>query len=929
MIHDTFLDRIANIIVADYGDSLANITIILPNKRARIFLLDSIKKLVDQPIFSPEIVSIEDFVKGLSGLNQIDGIETLFEFYSVYRALNVENEEQDFATFANWAKLLLQDFNEIDRHLIEPNKILKYLDDIKEIEHWSLESQPKTRIIEDHLKFWKLLPVFYSGLYNHLLGKKKGYQGMIYREAAARITDKNTGLQGRNYILAGFNALNAAEELIFQQLATVYSAKIYWDADASYVNDNMHAAGLFIRKYISNWSFYKSHPFEWIHEEFSQAKRIQIIGTPKLVGQARIAGNIIENIVQEYGTDCLERTAVVLGDENILDPLLFSIPEGVQKMNITMGRPVKNNPAQILVEKLFKLHVNALKRDNYVFYHKDLLDVLSHPLITTNLDCRNLIRLIKENNYLFVPQKKLFELQGSDATCLFSLVFNRWTHEGLFALEQIIGLLDGIKENMSNHEEENKITKAYLHAVFKVLNRIINYAKEYPHINSIQVVFSIYNQIIDLAEVSFEGEPLTGLQVMGVLESRVLDFENVIITSVNEGIFPAGKSDSSMIPFDVRREYGLPTYKEKDAIYTYHFYHLLHRAKNIFLIYNTESEGVNAGEKSRFITQLEIENKPNHSLSHELYSASVPNVVSRLKRIEKSESLMKRLFELAEKGLSPSSLTTYIRNPIDFYFQKILAIREDEEVEEIIAANTLGTIIHEVLKTLYEPLKGCYLSETILEGFFDQIDREVQVQFKRFYKEGEISKGRNLLAFEVAKRHVHNFIKRELAEVNSGKSIKIIDIENSYEKMLIHPELPCPVLIKGTVDRIDQYDGKIRIVDYKTGKVERKNVNSKEWAGLTTDAKNDKIIQVLLYSLMYLEKENQKEVEAGIISFKNLKGGFMPFTHYTNGASSTSIDQSVIECFIFEIVSLLKEIFNPNIPFAEKTIIENQNLRKY
>jgi ATP-dependent helicase/DNAse subunit B len=263
------------------------------------------------------------------------------------------------------------------------------------------------------------------------------------------------------------------------------------------------------------------------------------------------------------------------------------------------------------------------------------------------------------------------------------------------------------------------------------------------------------------------------------------------------------------------------------------------------LIYNTESEGFDAGEKSRFITQLEFENHPNHIFTHEIFNAVMPKVAVTPRIILKSESVINRLHEISEAGFSPSALTSYMRNPMAFYFERILRIRDFEEVEETIAANTLGTIIHETLRVFYKPYEGKLITENVLRGFLQLIDDEVRHQFKLIYKEGEINKGRNLLAFEVAKRHLHNFINKELQSIEQGEIIKILAIETTFQRWLHHPSLPCPILIKGNVDRIEERNGVVRIIDYKTGKVEKRNMLLKTWNGLTKELKNDKIIQVL------------------------------------------------------------------------------------
>jgi hypothetical protein len=281
---------------------------------------------------------------------------------------------------------------------------------------------------------------------------------------------------------------------------------------------------------------------------------------------------------------------------------------------------------------------------------------------------------------------------------------------------------------------------------------------------------------------------------------------------------------------------------------------------------------------------------------------------------------MLRLREIAQKGFSPSALTSYIRNPIQFYFQKILRISEVEEVEENIALNTLGTIIHETLRVLYEPFVGKFISETDIENCIKRIDSEVLIQFKVVYKEGEIKKGRNLLAFEVAKRNVFNFLKVELESIKNGDAIKILELEKTFERMVEHPSLPFAVLIRGNVDRIEDRNGIIRIIDYKTGKVEKTNVTLKSWKGLTDDIKNDKIIQVLAYAYMYEEKANGKPIEAGIISFKNLKSGFLPFNLKEEKEGVAIINNEIQSNYLEQIVLLLNEILDETIPFEEKVV---------
>ncbi|WP_396156014.1 PD-(D/E)XK nuclease family protein [Flavobacterium sp.] len=899
-------------------NNLSELVIVLPNKRAKVFLLEELKKLVRNNIFAPEIISIEDFIQDVAGIRSVDSVELLFEFYGVYLSITDKDKQESFENFANWAKTVLQDFNEIDRYLLDSNAILKYLENIKEIEHWSVDLEKRTELIEKYLSFWKKLPNYYHSLYQYLINKGIGYQGLIYREAVENLNHFSENNSEKQFIFAGFNALNKAEEKIIQHLLAIENARVYWDVDETLLYDSFHDAGLFQRRFKSEWIYYKTHPYEWIVNDFKDEKNIQVISTSKSIGQAKIAGSIIDKLIQENSSS-IQNVALVLGEEHLLLPILHSLPDSIDALNITMGFSSKNNPAQLLISKLFKLHCNALTRNatSYVFYYKDVLDILTHPLIEPFVNTKELVTRINRNNFTFIPYKKLVALhpEGNE---LFDSLFQKWDTTSVTILENLSIILLKIKANLSHENEEEKITNAFVYSIYKVINKMISYFQNHLHIDDIKTLQAIYKQVIELAEVSFEGEPLNGLQIMGVLESRVLDFETVIITSVNEGKFPAGKSTNSFIPHDVKKEYGLPTFKEKDAIYTYHFYHLLQRAKNIYLIYNSDSEGFDAGEKSRFITQLEVEKQPNHNLTFHHYNADVPNIAHQPIVVPKTESIMLRLGEIAKNGYSPSSLTTYIRNPIQFYFQRVLRISETDEVEENIAMNTLGTIIHGALEELYKPFIGRLLTSDDIKSSQAKIDSEVANQFKKVYKEGEIKKGKNLLAFEVAKRNVQNFLKIELESIEKGEQIQIIALEEKLERILEHPKLPFPVKIAGNVDRIELRNGKIRIVDYKTGKVEQKNVTLKNWTGLTEDIKNEKIIQVLAYAFMHEPFAKGNAIEAGIISFKNLKSGFLPFQFKQDKDVIATISGEIMENYLEQIVILLQEILNKDVPFEEK-----------
>ncbi|OWP84407.1 hypothetical protein BWK59_05480 [Flavobacterium davisii] len=914
----TFLDKLTLFLFNTHSSDLENIVIVLPNKRASVFLLDKIKQHFSQYAFAPIIISIEEFVQDLAGIRPLDNIELLFAFYDTYLEITPIDERQDFEQFSNWAKILLQDFNEIDRYLIKPHYVFSYLKEIEVLKRWNLEPHQKTELIHKQILFWEKVPHYYEMYYESLLSKGVGYQGLIYKEAVQNLEFFAQQLKAKKIIFAGFNALNQAEEKIIQHLVAIDKAEILWDIDRVFLNDPQHDAGLFIRRFKNQWGHYKSNPLDWIVDEFSQKKKIEIIGSSKSIGQSKIVSNIIQNILNE-DPNSLNKVALVLGDENLLIPTLHSLPEGVSSLNITMGYSARNNPIQILLNKLFRMHTNAIQRNpnSYVFYYKDILDVLSNPIIESFVKAKDLIQIIKKNNLTFITQERLLVLHTNPSD-LFNLLFERWDEKALVIAQRLGGILLHIKQCLSDNTAEDKITKTFLYAIYKVINKLISYCEKNDFVQSPAALYSIYKQIIDLAEVSFEGEPLSGLQIMGVLESRVLDFETVIITSMNEGKFPAGKATNSFIPYDVKREIGLPTFKEKDAIYTYHFYHLLLRAKNIFLIYNTENDGLDGGEKSRFITQLQVEKQSKHQLVFKTMQPEIPTIAYQPIRIDKSEVVMQRLYEIASvKGFSPSALTAYIRNPIQFYFQRVLSIKESEEVEENIALNTLGTIIHQTLEELYKPYLNEYLTEKTIQKMASLVDDEVYKQFKLVYKEGEVQKGKNLLAYEVAKRNVSNFLKQEKSSVQQGDAIKVLKLETTLSVEIKDPRLPYILKLSGNVDRIEIRNNVVRIVDYKTGKVEANSLKITSWEGLTTDLKNEKIIQLLCYALMYQQELKELPMEVGIISFKNMKAGFMPFGFKVEKELKTHITSEILENFKTELIQLILEILNPELAFEE------------
>ena len=901
--------------------NLAKVSFILPSKRAGVFLRNEIASNISKTIFAPTIIGIEEFVEELSQLQKINNTELLFEFYNVYKSQTPKEHLESFESFSKWAQILLQDFNEIDRYLIDPKAIFDYLSAIQDINHWSLEKN-QTPLIKNYLIFWKRLFSYYSSLTDELIKKRKGYQGLIYREAVENLESYIQLNTKKLHIFLGFNALNNSESVIIQELLQTGLASIYWDIDETFLSNVNHGTGYFIRQHKKEWSYLKNNPFQWSHSHYIASKNISVIGVPKNVGQAKYVGELLSKIKSNKGH--LDNTAVVLGDETLLLPILNSLPENIDALNITMGFPLKSVPLASLFDRLFLLH----KENKTSYYYKDIIALISHPyirplFISTDKDFgQSIIDTVHKNNLVFLSLEDLVELTPECKTLL-NLLFKNCNNNVSFVLKNSLTLILKIKDALTKNKDQNVLALEYLYRFDEVFNSLSDLNSKYNYITTINSLYSIYAELLTVETLDFKGEPLKGLQIMGMLESRVLDFETVIITSVNEGILPSGKSNNSFIPYDVKLENNLPTYKEKDAVYTYHFYRLIQRAKNIFIIYNTEPDVINGGEKSRFIAQLEVENI--HDIQHRIVTPITPKITNTLKSIPKTDDVISILKSLAEKGLSPSSLTNYIRNPLDFYYQKVLGIKDTNDVEETVAANTLGTVVHNTLEDLYKPLEGLILNIDLVKNMKEKVGDRILHHFKAIYREGDITKGKNLIIFEIAKRYVNNFLNNEIKDLEQGNNIKIIEVEADLAAKINIKTLGFPVTLKGKVDRIDEYNGTLRIIDYKTGKVEQGNVEVANWEDITTDYKKySKSFQVLMYSYMLnLRNPFNRNIEAGIISFKNLNAGFLKFGK-KDGANSrkkdTFITTEALENFETELKKLILEIYNPDIPFIEKEI---------
>ncbi len=935
-----FLSTVAEYILEKYGDKTNNICIVTPNRRSGLFFRKHLSKLTKGPIWAPEIISFEDFLTSLTSLNLCDNITLNIEFYKVYKEIAKDNAEQ-LEDFLKWAPALLNDFNDIDSAITEQDKLFGYLKDLKYIETWNPGGEELTDFQKKYLKFFENISVYYNEISSKLLSKKMAYQGLCIRYAAENINLLQENMPWEKVVFAGFNALSNGEEKIIKTLVKNDLAEVLWDADNYYLKNEDHEAGHFLRKYKTDW---KLKDFNFIGDYYkTTTKNIHIAGIPKNVNQAKLAGNILKNLGNAATGD---ETALVLSNENLLLPALNSMPENIENLNVTMGFPLKKTGLYGYFDAIFRLQINSDKfdkKDGFPrFYHKDIVRILNH--IGTRMLCNihddyefsTIADDVVNSNRVLHSVNTLKEISKISPLVndLSLIIAENWNASPKTAIKHLIDICDKMETSVNATIDENETnnTDKYsgyidvvdeesiytLKSVFRKLEIFVNETNLIPNLKTLYILFK---SLASESRLSFTGEPLKGLQVLGMLETRNLDFKNIILLSVNEDILPAPSKKVSFIHYDVRKKFGMNVYSDQDALYAYHFYRLLQRAENVFLIYNTQTEGVGSTEKSRFITQIEHELKDyntNITINDKIVTMPLSKNPGNDKVIiEKSQDIINRLYELNKRGFSPSALSIYISCPLRFYFNNIAGVTESEEVEETIEANTLGSVVHEVLKELYNDFIGRVINTDDIEKMKPKVASVTGKMFKNFYSGGSITSGKNLLYRRMAEKYTNNFLKQEQNKLKKGEILTIISLEEIFRKSLSVKEnnKSFNFNFKGTIDRIDSLNGNTRIIDYKTGFVEKKDLKIDEWEDVFTDRKYDKAFQLLMYSYIYQQDNNKTEsFIPGIFSLRMYKDGLI---NITTPEKKDTIDHEALLKVEEYLGKLMLEIFDEKLTFSQ------------
>lgn len=816
----TFLDDIAEKLLERGGNDFSKTCIVLPNRRAGVFLRDAISRQAKGAIWAPTVLSVEDFVFSLSDMVKADQTSLLFSFYEVYR--KSVTDPQTIELFANWAPTFLSDVNELDLNLIDAQDIFAQLYSIERIKKWNPVTGEATAFQDKHLEFVKKLYPYYLELRSGLEKKQLAYQGMVFRHVAENIESIIAASDWQTVWFAGFNALTVTEEKMMAAWLASGKAKIFWDMDTYYADDAIHEAGHYIRRFTDGKSELKiDKEYVWKASRLaSESKEIELIAAQRSMVQAQIAGTILRKRI-DAGLSNMTNVAVVLNDEQLLMPLLSSLPEEMSGVNITMGYGLRYSQSATFVEHLFALYVRFSEHSER-FYHQDVTAILSDPFF------RKVVALKTQDALPLRTFYSVDELQVSD---VHKMVFGKeWnTINGFLTNLKIV--LAFLGEKLSG--EKDGVEREFLFLLDNLAQRLLDTTNEFAAMDSIRTLHTFWRQLLRQQQLDFVGEPLTGLQIMGMLETRNLDFEEVIMLGVNEGNLPSNAHSNSYFTFDIRRAYGLACQNERDAVTAYHFYRLMQRAKKVHLIYDQDTDSLGGGEVSRYVKQLMLESGDNINITEKQVEQHLPKsgIVQEIV-IPKGQNEYDRLLGRAQKGISPSAINTHRSCSLKYYFRYIAGIKEPDEYQEDMDAAKLGTAIHNTLEELYTPVIGKVITETELASMKPNVQHLLLKHFQHELKSSEPLAGANLLTFEVGITYVNRVIDHDAKCLKDGEIITIVGLERKLKKQVtlhVNGE-EIEVNLEGKADRLDRLtDGTIRVIDYKTGAFKKRfNIKSME-----------------------------------------------------------------------------------------------------
>lgn len=889
-----FLTSIASLFYEKEGRAISDYCFVFPNRRAGLFFQRALASIAREPLFSPRITTINDLFINLSGYEQVDRIEALTILWKNYN--NISSKKESFDEFIFWGDIILSDFDDVDKYMADAAMLFANIKDLKEIESdYSFLTQRQMEAIrqfwnnflpvgnsDEKQKFravWEVLSPLYESFSKELSGRSVGYEGMIYRKVASSIKDGTYQEESlfkslfayRKVVFIGFNALNPCEKILMNMLKKRGIADFYWDYAGEMIKNRDNRSSFFMDENLSNFPSSLQ-----IDIDDPPVCAIEVTGVPSSTGQAKR----VMNIIREFGGGI--DTAVVLPDESLLMPVIYSIPEEVKGVNVTMGYPLKQGSIVSLLESILELQRG-------VSYYRRVLPVLRHNYIRTIAgdEATALIGRIVKFNMVYIKSSEF------DSHPLFKLIFRE--------VKDVSSYLLDILAYMNNSVELGAIEKEFIYTLYTSITRLRDLL---PQVNT-DTYIRILEQIINSTTIPFRGEPLSGLQVMGVLETRALDFENVIICSMNEGVFPGKSFSNSFIPVTLRRGFSLPDMEYNDTVSAYLFYRLISRAKRVFLLYDTRSEGLKSGEVSRYIYQLKYHFGLEIKESISAQKSEIPPV--REISIPKSDEIITKLSNMYMPGgssaLSASAVNTYISCPLRFYFQYIKGLKEEETVEEGVEAKTFGSIFHDVMNNLYSGFKGNVVTPEILKMLLksdERIERAIKDSFLKVMNMQEIT-GRNLLIKTLIKKYVRQTIYFD----SKIAPFDYLDSEKVVEKTVELRE-GFSLKFKGIIDRLDRTADGRRIVDYKTGKGNfTVGLNYERMFSDKQDKGDAIMLQLILYAVIL------DDMMADVIE------PYMLRSIFTTKRFLRSVDSEVSDSFMPLLTLKLSELFDKETPFSQ------------
>lgn len=888
-----FLQNIVDDLLSKHSD-LSALNIVLPGKRPVVF----IKKILKEKQYNgmlPNFITIEEMINSIAEKQAISGIALWLFSFRVYQHTD---RSEDFNGFLKWFPTLQKDWDDMLKFADSDTKILQWMLDEERIKNWGEELGDDDNPRKRNLNFWQKMNSFLPDLKQKLQEKNWATSGMIHEAARAHI-EHFAETTSQQFIFCGFNAFTPTEELLVKSLLKWNRAECYFQADDYYINDTRQEAGKFLRSHMEWKHFNDSRDFSWVVNQFSQPKNIKTYEVSGNIVQTKVLPKIFEDLKpKDYS-----KTAVILLDENLLPATLDAL-SSVENLNITMGFPLKNLAFSNAMKKLFYLQ-KQLEKKSSTYYYADVLPILEE-LPNQESDVviiQNFIQSIEERNIVYISSKLMEEHLGDLS---YYQLFKK-PQSGTAYLELLIKFCYELKFHIKDDIQYENIS--HFEKSFKILK---NQLQPYQFEVKLETLEVLINQLVNSESIDFLGEPLAGLQVMGLLESRLLNFENLIMLSVNEGKLPLGNTQNTYLPFDVRKNFGLNTFLENDSIYAYHFYRLIQDSQNVHLLYNALSSGVNTGEKSRFITQLEIES--SHNIEHIVIENTSEPITQELISIDKTPDVLQKL-EDWKKSVSASHLVSFLYNPIDFYFNQILKTRESNEIEEELSIRNYGNLVHYAIQFLYEKFKNKTLKLSDFDYLKSMVDESLNFAIKTLKHQNEFyDRGMNFVHKQIAKRVIESIIEYDFNLVKAGNVLEILDLEKNVKaSFYLDDEKKDAVNFNGFIDRIDRLNDVIRIIDYKTAKPKKLNLKVKDPSEIETlffneDYKQALQLSIYKYCLQQDHDFKSKILQPGIWSFAEVNNG-------VNFLEVTNLEDKEIE---LAIKTLILEILDPSIPFVEK-----------